>query len=651
MALPFDKKFNNSSNCETCCNTSTHWWTEPPKDSLLVSYFRENGMHGLKYVAEPHRHLSERICWLIAFLIGVGAAAYLINAVWENYKKNPVIVSFQPTETDIGDIPFPAVTLCNMNRFPKSLFDRLVSESQDRKMPWSKRQDARERLQYLKSICGSQRSFAQEFDFAFHRGEIPLPGDDTAVLNNSQTSSELNTLLMEETFLCGDLLRLCMWSQEKMNCSEIFKPVITEFGKCCTFNILPIPLLLTNLTRTRFNESEGVISSKTGRPIIPRWNKTETNLWDKWEYTKGFTLDPTLKRPYRQVRAGVPYGLSILVDPDIDEYFCPSTDSEGFRLALHTALEMPPVQNLGVPIGVGKEIFLDIKVDMTVADPIIAEFPHEKRNCFFPWEKKLDFFAPYTTSNCMEECIAKITAESCSCTLFYMPRNEFTRVCSSAHDSEDYKCAISAKEQFAKDYRNTCKNCDSLCTDMEYHFESTEADLQSGDILWNDPENGEIPEWADHQMSIVHIYFGSDAFVPQVRSELYATVDLIANTGGLLGLCLGFSALSAVEIIYFFSLRWYWQRVRRREIGRKIAMKFVDSLKKGRRRERLSLLEGRVVEEDGYNNFNARKFGEKNENRVSRVDRNILPVYPAYDFNGSSNLLYGQRQRLRQDRY
>ena len=30
----------------------------------------------------------------------------------------------------------------------------------------------------------------------------------------------------------------------------------------------------------------------------------------------------------------------------------------------------------------------------------------------------------------------------------------------------------------------------------------------------------------------------------------------LANIGGLMGLCLGFSLLSVVELIYFFTLRW-----------------------------------------------------------------------------------------------
>ena len=41
----------------------------------------------------------------------------------------------------------------------------------------------------------------------------------------------------------------------------------------------------------------------------------------------------------------------------------------------------------------------------------------------------------------------------------------------------------------------------------------------------------------------------------------------LANIGGLMGLCLGFSLLSVVELIYFFTLRWCVLCCRRRGGG------------------------------------------------------------------------------------
>lgn len=41
-----------------------------------------------------------------------------------------------------------------------------------------------------------------------------------------------------------------------------------------------------------------------------------------------------------------------------------------------------------------------------------------------------------------------------------------------------------------------------------------------------------------------------------LRSELFGLTDFLANCGGLLGVFLGFSFLSLVEIFYFFTLRY-----------------------------------------------------------------------------------------------
>lgn len=55
--------------------------------------------------------------------------------------------------------------------------------------------------------------------------------------------------------------------------------------------------------------------------------------------------------------------------------------------------------------------------------------------------------------------------------------------------------------------------------------------------------------------SEVTIFFKDDDFIFSKRSELYSFTDFIANFGGILGLFLGVSILSIVEIIYFMAFR------------------------------------------------------------------------------------------------
>ena len=63
-----------------------------------------------------YRIWPERLFWLLACLFGFTCAVYLIYKVFEKAHYNPVLVSFASETTPIWEIPFPALTICNMNK-------------------------------------------------------------------------------------------------------------------------------------------------------------------------------------------------------------------------------------------------------------------------------------------------------------------------------------------------------------------------------------------------------------------------------------------------------------------------------------------------------------------------------------------------------
>lgn len=68
------------------------------------------------------------------------------------------------------------------------------------------------------------------------------------------------------------------------------------------------------------NKFDSIVdSSSPGFRNTSRWPEQEREWWRAWDYDKvGFILsNKSLLRPFRQRRAGMPYGLSILVDPHI----------------------------------------------------------------------------------------------------------------------------------------------------------------------------------------------------------------------------------------------------------------------------------------------------------------------------------------------
>ncbi len=55
--------------------------------------------------------------------------------------------------------------------------------------------------------------------------------------------------------------------------------------------------------------------------------------------------------------------------------------------------------------------------------------------------------------------------------------------------------------------------------------------------------------------TLLQISFKENEFTTLTRSELYGPIDFVASCGGLLGLFMGASFLSIVELLYFCSLR------------------------------------------------------------------------------------------------
>ena len=88
----------------------------------------------------------------------------------------------------------------------------------------------------------------------------------------------------------------------------------------------------------------------------------------------------------------------------------------------------------------------------------------------------------------------------------------------------------------------TC-NCLSACNSIDYEYDLVEEKIT--------PENQTIRE------SSLIIYFGDDEFVAYKRIESQGIVDLLSKIGSFLGLFLGISFLSIIEMIYFLTLRLF----------------------------------------------------------------------------------------------
>lgn len=58
----------------------------------------------------------------------MGFAVYYISNIYTKWKSSPVIISFSPFDADLSSVPFPAITICNMNQAKRSEAERILKE-------------------------------------------------------------------------------------------------------------------------------------------------------------------------------------------------------------------------------------------------------------------------------------------------------------------------------------------------------------------------------------------------------------------------------------------------------------------------------------------------------------------------------------------
>lgn len=91
-------------------------------------------------------------------------------------------------------------------------------------------------------------------------------------------------------------------------------------------------------------------------------------------------------------------------------------------MLLHNPAEIPRLGERYFRAPLSQEVVLAVKPDMMTTSPALISYSSERRQCFFPKERKLAYFKVYTQRNCELECLTNLTLKECGCVSYYMPR-------------------------------------------------------------------------------------------------------------------------------------------------------------------------------------------------------------------------------------
>lgn len=273
-------------------------------------------------------------------------------------------------------------------------------------------------------------------------------------------------------------------------------------------------------------------------------------------YPKGVPINShTFPRPI--AGTGSHMGLSVTLNANIKDYYCSSTNAAGFKILLHSPVETPKIAEFGFSVEPGLESRVQITPRISDASDLIRRVPKKIRQCLFANEDNLTYFRTYSKKNCEMECESQLTEQACSCVMYFMPRtNDETNICgrNDAKCYEEIKMAIDLSDNDTY----ACGNCLPGCSEINYHVTISTAQIGSGGYdIRNSNLSKMSPEDLRDNYALVHFFILESSFRSYTKGELIGFTEFLSNTGGLLGLFMGFSVISLIEIFYFMTFYPY----------------------------------------------------------------------------------------------
>uniref|UniRef100_A0AC35GSI0 Uncharacterized protein n=1 Tax=Panagrolaimus sp. PS1159 TaxID=55785 RepID=A0AC35GSI0_9BILA len=322
-------------------------------------------------------------------------------------------------------------------------------------------------------------------------------------LNEYKNSTGKNFKLLEfidsTSPSCTDLIKSCFWAGERiLNCCAFSKEIYTEYGKCYTFS-----------------------------------NK---------------------KLQRKQWFSGYNYGYEIIVDTKSDRLFehlsiDPFADI-GIRIFIHNETQFPQMIGGGIlaPPGMRmyagmekKELKLLPNTDWGVCQQSWDEKIHGKQLLNFS----------YSANHCEMNCRLNFFVENCNCAPVYLNFNKTFQTCDPIQLTT---CEIKVNKTFQSETCNCAVECEKSEYDIQISYSNMMFTLEDREMM---KLEGQSLEYAKENYVSVMIYMREISYELHEQQRQMQTADLLSNIGGSMGLFLGMSTVTMLEVfIFLFKSVW-----------------------------------------------------------------------------------------------
>ncbi|XP_077375705.1 acid-sensing ion channel 1C isoform X2 [Festucalex cinctus] len=272
-------------------------------------------------------------------------------------------------------------------------------------------------------------------------------------------------------------------------------------------------------------------TAKNFSTIYTRYGKCYT-------FNSGLDGNPLLTT----LKGGTGNGLEIMLDIQQDEYLPVWGDTDetsyeaGIKVQLHAQSEPPFLHQLGFGVAPGFQTFVSTQ------EQRLQYLPPPWGDCkSTPIDS--EYFSTYSITACRIDCETRYLLENCNCRMVHMPGT--STVCTP----EQYKdCADPALDFLVEKDNDYCV-CQTPCNMTRYGKELSMVKIPSkASAKYLAKKFNKTEQYIGENILVLDIFFEALNYEKIEQKKAYEIAGLLGDIGGQMGLFIGASVLTILEI-------------------------------------------------------------------------------------------------------
>lgn len=225
---------------------------------------------------------------------------------------------------------------------------------------------------------------------------------------------------------------------------------------------------------------------------------------------------------------GISMGITLILNADLDEYYCSSTSSPGFKIFLGNPIDTPQVKEGGLTVPLGSETRFRLDTIRSEASLAIRSINRRRRQCVFLNEEELLYYKYFTKRHCESECEAAFLIRQCGCIPYHLPpiyRN--ATICTMKKSF----CVQRAQQRFARDVTSDClSRCQTTCFDLTFMPDSFSSSLSARNYTIQSRLLASMPkEELRKNIAVMHFYYRESVVHPELKNVYIGFTEFLCK--------------------------------------------------------------------------------------------------------------------------